>query len=137
MAHILVIEDYRDNRDVAELILRDAGYTVTSADNGLRGVELALGSQPDLILMDLALPVLNGWEATQRLKADPATQDIPVVAFTAHVTQAEIARAHAAGCSAVVVKPFEIEGFLAQIAAILSQAGQPYQQRSAGHPGKE
>jgi two-component system cell cycle response regulator DivK len=121
MAHILVIEDYRDNREVAELILRDAAYAVTSASNGLQGVQLATRVQPDLILMDLALPLLNGWEATRRLKASPATEHIPVVAFTAHVTQDEIEQAQAVGCIAVIAKPFEVDAFLAQIAAILAQ----------------
>jgi CheY-like chemotaxis protein len=132
MPHILVIEDYRDNRDVAELILRDAGYTVSSAGDGLSGIALAVQRQPDLILMDLALPVLNGWEATRRLKAHPVTQHIPVVAFTAHVAQDAIARAYAAGCIASVAKPFEIEGLLRQLAAILAQQRRSDRQRAAG-----
>jgi len=123
MAHILIIEDYRDNRDVAEFILRDAGHTVTSAGNGLHGVRLAAHATPDLILMDLALPCLDGWEATRRLKASPLTRPIPVVAFTAHVTQDDIARALAVGCSAVIAKPFEIAAFLQQIATVLVQHG--------------
>jgi CheY-like chemotaxis protein len=90
---------------------------------------LTVQRQPDLILMDLALPVLNGWEATQRLKAHPATQHIPVVAFTAHVAQETIARAYAAGC---VAKPFEIEVLLRQLAAILAQHRRPDRQRAAG-----
>ena len=132
MSHILIIEDYRDNRDVAELILHDAGYTVTSGSDGRRGIQLAIDLQPDLILMDLALPLLNGWEATRRLKANPATRHIPVVAFTAHVTQDDLARAHAAGCVAIVAKPFEINAFLAQIAAILTQSAQGGHQRVVG-----
>ena len=121
MAHILVIEDYRDNRDVAELILRDAGYSVSSAGDGLCGVQIALRCQPDLILMDLALPLLNGWEATQRLKANPRTRHIPVVAFTAHVTQEDLAYTLAVGCVAIIAKPFEINALLTQIASILAQ----------------
>jgi len=132
MAHILVIEDYRDNREVAELILRDAAYAVTSASNGLQGVQLAARVQPDLILMDLALPLLNGWEATRRLKASPATEHIPVVAFTAHVTQDEIEQAHAVGCIAVIAKPFEVDAFLAQIALILAQGSMHGRQLGAG-----
>jgi two-component system, cell cycle response regulator DivK len=132
MSHILIIEDYRDNRDVAELILHDAGYTVTCGSDGRRGIQLAIDLQPDLILMDLALPLLNGWEATRRLKANAATRHIPVVAFTAHVTQDDLARAHAAGCVAIVAKPFEINAFLAQIAAILTQSAQVSRQRVAG-----
>ena len=120
MPHILVIEDYRDNREVAKLILNDAGYRVTTAGDGLRGVQLAIQCHPDLVLMDLALPWLNGWEATQRLKATPATCSIPVVAFTAHVLPDDLARARAAGCSAVIAKPFEIDTLLSQIAALLA-----------------
>ena len=136
MPHILVIDDYRDNRDVAELILRDAGYTVSSAGDGLRGIALAVQRQPDLILMDLALPVLNGWEATRRLKAHPATQHIPVLAFTAHVGQDALARAYAAGCIASVAKPFEIEILLSQLAAILAQHRRPDRPRTAGEENR-
>ena len=120
MPHILVIEDYRDNREVAKLILNDAGYRVTTAGDGLRGVQIATQCHPDLVLMDLALPWLNGWEATQRLKATPATRSIPVVAFTAHVLPDDLARARAAGCSAVIAKPFEIDTLLSEIAALLA-----------------
>ena len=127
MPHILVIEDYRDNRNLAELILQDAGYTTSSATDGLSGIAAALQLQPDLILMDLALPRLNGWEATRRLKAHPATQHIPIVAFTAHVSQDDLARARAVGCVAIIAKPFELDGLLAQLAAILAQRVQ--------HPG--
>ena len=120
MPHILLIEDYRDNREVAKLILNDAGYRVTTAGDGLRGVQIAIQCHPDLVLMDLALPWLNGWEATQRLKATPATCSIPVVAFTAHVLPDDLARARAAGCSAVIAKPFEIDTLLSQIAVLLA-----------------
>jgi two-component system cell cycle response regulator DivK len=120
MVHILIIEDYHDNRDVAELILVDAGYHVTTASDGLRGVRLATRDQPDLILMDLALPFLDGWEATRRLKANPITRHIPVVAFTAYVTPDDMAGALAAGCATVIAKPFEIETLLTQVAAALA-----------------
>lgn len=120
MAHILVIEDTRDNREIAELILRHAGHTVVSATDGASGMEIASTTRPDLILMDLSLPQLDGWEATRRLKADPATRDIPVIAFTAHVTGAEQARAHAAGCAAVIAKPFDIDGFVRQVEQLLA-----------------
>ena len=125
MPHILVIEDYRDNREVAKLILNDAGYRVTTAGDGLRGVQIAIQCHPDLVLMDLALPWLNGWEATQRLKATPATRSIPVIAFTAHVLPDDLARARAAGCSAVIAKPFEIDTLLSQIATLLAPATEP------------
>lgn len=121
MAHILVVEDTHDNRQVAELILRDAGHTVLSAADGASGVAVAAASRPDLILMDLALPHMDGWEATRRLKADPATRDIPVIAFTAHVLQDDARRARDAGCVALIPKPFEIDDLLQQIEVLLKR----------------
>jgi CheY-like chemotaxis protein len=121
MAYILLVEDTHDNREVAEIILRDAGHTVLSVADGASGMAAAASVQPDLILMDLALPRVDGWEATRRLKANPKTRDIPVVAFTAHVLQEDAERAREAGCAAVVVKPFEIDALLGQIDALLNQ----------------
>lgn len=120
MAHILVVEDSHDNRQVTEIILQDAGHTVLSAMDGASGVITAVNARPDLILMDLALPLMDGWEATRRLKAHPATRDIPVIAFTAHVMEDDAARARAAGCSAIIAKPFEIDALLGQIEAFLA-----------------
>ena len=119
MAYILLVEDTQDNRAIAELILRDAGHTVLSVEDGESGMAAATALHPDLILMDLALPYVDGWEATRRLKADPITRDIPVVAFTAHVLQEDAERAHAAGCAAVIAKPFEIDVLLRQIDALV------------------
>jgi CheY-like chemotaxis protein len=119
MAYILVVEDAQDNREIAEIILRDAGHTVLSVPDGESGLAAAADLRPDLILMDLALPFVDGWEATRRLKADPDTRDIPVIAFTAHVLQEDAERAWAAGCSAVISKPFEIDALLRQINALL------------------
>ncbi|HEY3232200.1 MAG TPA: response regulator [Roseiflexaceae bacterium] len=119
MAYILVVEDAHDNREIAEIILRDAGHTVLSVPDGESGLAAAADLRPDLILMDLALPFVDGWEATRRLKADPDTRDIPVIAFTAHVLQEDAERAWAAGCSAVIPKPFEIDALLRQINALL------------------
>jgi two-component system cell cycle response regulator DivK len=119
MAYILVVEDAQDNREIAEIILRDAGHTVLSVGDGQSGLAAAADLRPDLILMDLALPCVDGWEATRRLKADPYTRDIPVIAFTAHVLQEDAERAWAAGCSAVIRKPFEIDALLCQINALL------------------
>ena len=121
MAYILLVEDTQDNRAIAELILRDAGHTVLSVADGESGMAAAAALHPDLILMDLALPLVDGWEATRRLKADPATRDIPVVAFTAHVLQEDADRAREAGCVAVIAKPFEIDTLLDQIDALVEQ----------------
>jgi two-component system, cell cycle response regulator DivK len=132
MFHILVVEDYRDNREVAKLILSDAGYHVSTAGDGLQGVRMAIQYHPDLVLMDLSLPWLNGWQATQRLKATPATRSIPVVAFTAHVLPDDLARARAAGCSAVIAKPFEIDMLLNAIAVLLTQPAPQLRHLSVG-----
>jgi two-component system cell cycle response regulator DivK len=121
MAHIMVVEDARDNRTIAELILQSAGHTVTSVGDGASAVKVAASSHPDAILMDLSLPRLDGWEATRRLKANPATCDIPVIAFTAHTLPSDLERARAAGCATVIGKPFEIDFFLAQIDSLLAQ----------------
>jgi two-component system, cell cycle response regulator DivK len=121
MAHIMVVEDARDNRTIAELILQSAGHTVISVGDGASAVKVAASTRPDAILMDLSLPRLDGWEATRRLKANPATCDIPVIAFTAHTLPSDLERARAAGCATVIAKPFEIDFFLAQIDALLEQ----------------
>ena len=122
MAHILIVEDDRDNRDMTALILSDAGHTVLSAPDGVRGLHTALHAQPDLIIMDLALPRLDGWAATRHLKANPATRHIPIIAFTAYPLHEDLARALAAGCAAVIAKPFEISSFLNQIEVVLAQS---------------
>ena len=121
MASILVIEDTRDTRTVVELILQEAGHSVISAIDGASGVAVAATENPDLILMDLALPRVDGWEATRRLKANPATRDIPVVAFTAHVLQEDADRAREAGCEAIIVKPFDIATLLDQIETLVER----------------
>ena len=121
MAHILLVEDAPDNRTIAELILQSAGHTVVSVGDGASAVGIAVITRPDAILMDLSLPQLDGWEATRRLKANPATCDIPVIAFTAHILPSDLDRARAAGCATVIAKPFEIDVFLAQIDALLDQ----------------
>jgi two-component system cell cycle response regulator DivK len=123
MAHILIVEDYRDTRDVTEFILMETGHTVVSARNGPEGVSLARSTQPDLILMDLALPLLDGWRATRLLKADPRTRHIPVIAFTAQVDEEALGRALDAGCVAIVTKPFELEDLLGSVAGVLAQQG--------------
>ena len=121
MAHILIVEDAPDNRTIAELILQSAGHTVVSVGDGASALGVAIITRPDAILMDLSLPRLDGWEATRRLKSNPATCDIPVIAFTAHILPSDLERARAAGCSTVIAKPFEIDVFLAQIETLLDQ----------------
>jgi len=137
MATILLIEDFPDTRNLTELILAEADHRVISAGDGLCGLHLAAHHQPDLVVMDLALPRLDGWATTQRLKEQPTTQHIPVVAFTAHVTPEAIARAEAAGCVAVITKPFEIATLLDTLAHVLTQSARPRRQRAVGRKQQE
>lgn len=132
MAHILIVEDYPDTREVAQLVLLDAGHSVSSATDGVGGLLVAARDQPDLILMDLGLPRLDGWSATQRLKTDPSTAHIPVVAFTAYVTEEEVARASAAGCAAVITKPFEIDTLLRTVATVMATSAFLQHERAVG-----
>lgn len=122
MAHILIIEDYRDTSDIVNLILGDAGHTVSNAADGLSGVEMAAHIQPDLILMDLSLPRLDGWSATEQLKACAETRHIPVIAFTAHVSLEEHSRAWDAGCATIITKPFELDALLMTVNSLLEAA---------------
>jgi two-component system, cell cycle response regulator DivK len=105
---------------------------VVAAGDGLHELDLATSAQPDLIVMDLALPRLDGWTATRHLKAQPTTRHIPVVAFSAHVTPEAIARAERAGCVAVVTKPLEIDTLLHTIVRVLAQAMSARRQRAVG-----
>jgi len=121
MAHILISEDHCDTRDLIDLILTADGHRVVSAPDAAHSVVLAASDQPDLIVMDLGRPWLDGWEATRRLKANPATDHIPVIAFTTHRAQDAIARALSAGCMAVIPKPFQIDDLLHMVAEALAQ----------------
>jgi two-component system cell cycle response regulator DivK len=121
MAHILIVEDSPDNRNIAELILRDAGHTVISVNDGPSAIVAANDDQPDVILMDLSIPRIDGWETTRRLKANPSTRNIPVIAFTAHILPSDLDRARAAGCDSIISKPFEIDFFLGQINALICE----------------
>jgi two-component system cell cycle response regulator DivK len=105
MKSVLVVEDDEMNRALVAKYLKREGYKVLFAQDGLRGVELAQAETPDLILMDLELPELNGWEATRRIKADPATSHIPVLVLTAHALQTDVIDAANAGCDGYEAKP--------------------------------
>lgn len=119
MAKILLVEDNEMNRDMLSRRLERRGFTVTIAADGGVGVELARSSAPDLILMDMSLPVIDGWEATRILKADPATAKIPVIALTAHAMAEDRAKAMAAGCDDFDTKPVELPRLLGKIDAML------------------
>ena len=119
MARILLVEDNEMNRDMLSRRLERKGHTVTCAVDGREGLELARAQKPDLILMDMSLPVLDGWEATRQLKADAATKAIPVIALTAHAMASDEQRAREAGCDDFDTKPVEFARLLAKIQACL------------------
>ena len=118
---ILYVEDNDDNVYMLKNRLSRAGFTVVVATDGAQGIAMATSEQPDLILMDLTLPDICGEEATQRIKADPATKHIPVVALTANAMSADRERAIAAGCDDFDTKPVEMPRLLEKIAALKAQ----------------
>ena len=120
---ILYVEDNDDNIYVLQNRLVRAGYTVLVALNGEAGVAMAIAEKPDLILMDLSLPVLDGWEATRRLKAATETRDIPVIALTAHAMSGDREKALEAGCEDFDTKPVDFPRLRAKIQALLARHG--------------
>jgi two-component system, cell cycle response regulator DivK len=104
---VLLVEDNEDNLVVYRTILEHVGYNVLEARDGEEGVSRARQEQPDLILMDISIPKIDGWEATQRLKADPATRNIPIIALTAHALEEDRQKAAQAGCDGYLAKPVE------------------------------
>lgn len=104
---VLLVEDNEDNLVVYRTILDHVGYNVLEARDGEEGVRRARQEHPDLILMDISIPKIDGWEATRRLKADQATRDIPIIALTAHALEEDRERALAAGCDGYLAKPVE------------------------------
>jgi two-component system cell cycle response regulator DivK len=120
MPKILLVEDNEMNRDMLSRRLQRKGYQVVLALDGQSGVEMTQAESPDLVLMDMSLPVLDGWEATRRLKADAATQHIPVIALTAHAMSSDREKALEAGCNDYDTKPVELPRLLAKIEALLS-----------------
>jgi CheY-like chemotaxis protein len=116
---VLLVEDNADNRRLIRRLAEDYDATVLEADNGAEGLRLALSELPDLILMDLSLPVMDGWEATRRIKAEDTTRHIPVIALTAHAMDGDRAQALAAGCDDYITKPIELAPFLALVGRYL------------------
>ncbi len=119
MPKILLVEDNEMNRDMLSRRLQRKGYEVVLAVDGQSGVEMAQTQAPDLVLMDMSLPVLDGWEATRRLKADAATQRIPVIALTAHAMSSDRDKALEAGCDDYDTKPVDLPRLLGKIEALL------------------
>ena len=118
---ILLVEDHEDNRNIYRTILEHYGYQVVIAMDGQSGIRLAREEQPDLILMDLSIPVVDGWEATRRLKGDAATRAIPVIALSAHALEEDRLRARQAGCDGYLAKPVEPKKVLAEVARYLGE----------------
>jgi CheY-like chemotaxis protein len=125
MPTILLVEDNEMNRDMLSRRLERKGYRVLLAVDGPGGVEMAGVHAPDLVLMDMSLPVLDGWEATRRLKAAPATRHIPVIALTAHAMAGDRERALEAGCDDYDTKPIELPRLLQKIEVLLGAAPRP------------
>ena len=120
MPRILLVEDNDMNRDMLSRRLIRSGYEVFLAVDGQQGADMALSEQPDLILMDMSLPVIDGWEATRRIKANDATRRIPIIALTAHAMAGDREKAMEVGCEDYDTKPVEISRLLGKIAALLA-----------------
>jgi len=125
MAKILLVEDNEMNRDMLSRRLQKKGYDVVMAVDGEQGVAMAEAQAPALVLMDMSLPGLDGWEATRRLKAAAATRAIPVIALTAHAMAGDREKALAAGCDDFDTKPIELERLLAKMEALLARTSPP------------
>jgi two-component system cell cycle response regulator DivK len=124
-ALVLVVEDYQDAREMYAAYLQFSGYRVAEATNGIEAIEKALELMPDIILMDLALPKMDGWEATRRLKSDARTKHIPVVALTVHALPGHSEGARQAGCDSFVTKPCLPDALVAEIKRMLAMHPPP------------
>lgn len=124
MKRILLVEDNELNSEMLLRRLRRLGYDVTGADNGLSGLAAARVDGPDVILMDLNLPEMDGWETTRRLKADAATSMIPIIALTAYASESDRARAFEAGCDDYETKPVDLQQLLKKIQMLTTEEGQ-------------
>lgn len=125
MAKILLVEDNDMNIDMLSRRLRRRGFEVVIATDGEQGVQMAQADDPDLILMDLSLPLLDGWEATRRLKAAPETKGIPIIALTAHAMSGDEEKAMEAGCDDYDTKPIEFSRLLSKIETLLGKETMP------------
>ena len=119
MKRVLVVEDTEDNRQIIRDLLTSAGYETIEAVNGEQGVAMAAEHRPDLILMDIQLPVLDGYEATRRIKANPALRHIPIIAVTSYALSGDEEKTREAGCDAYVAKPFSPRLLLAKLRGFL------------------
>jgi CheY-like chemotaxis protein len=125
MPRVLIVEDNELNRDMLSRRLARRGYEVVLAVDGAHGIEMAHATAPDIILMDMSLPVVDGWEATRRLKAAPETHDIPVIALTAHAMTGDEHQARAAGCDDFDTKPIDLPRLVGKIETWLERRAGP------------
>lgn len=116
---ILVVEDQPDNRQILRDLLTSVGFQILEAEDGASGVSTAAAERPDLILMDIQMPVMDGYEATRRIKADPDLKAIPIIVVTSYALSGDEAKARAAGCDAYVTKPYSPRQLLAKIKEFL------------------
>jgi|SRR5947209_19574070 len=123
MAKILLVEDNELNRDMLSRRLQRRGYQIVSAVDGEQGVSLAATERPDLIIMDIGLPGLNGWEATRRIRQNQAIANVPIIALTAHAMSGDRERTIEAGCDEYETKPVDLAALLAKMEALLHRRG--------------
>ena len=116
---ILIVEDNHDNLELVHFLLNQGGYQVLLATNGREGFEIANSQQPDLILLDLTIPEIDGWSLAEKLKTDPATKKIKIVALTAHTLPGDRKKAFEAGCDGYITKPLDISTFIQTVAEYL------------------
>ena len=130
-ALVLVVDDYTDNRELVVEVLEHAGFRTAQAENGREALAQAFELHPDLILLDLALPLVDGWEVARQLREDPSTRTLKIVALTAHAQETFLERARAAGCDDVITKPVAIEALIPKIQALLASERSPTPPRIA------
>ena len=133
---VLVVEDYQDAREMYAAYLQFSGFDVAEAGNGIEAVEKTRELLPDIVLMDLALPRMDGWEATRRLKNDDLTRHIPIVALTGHALAGHAEGAREAGCDAFVTKPCLPDALVAEIQRMLSVKSESAPGRKSARPGR-
>jgi len=119
---ILIVEDNEDNFQLVRFLLERDGFEVISAVNGREGVETAIREKPDLILMDLSMPEMDGWTAAQKIKAEPETKAIPLLALTAHTLPGDRMRALEAGCDGYISKPINVEYLIKTVSSSIGKA---------------
>jgi CheY-like chemotaxis protein len=136
MPKVLLVEDNEESRDALSRHLRRKGYEILLAVDGRQGMDVARAEAPDLILIDMSLPVLDGWEATRQLKAGSATRGIPVIALTAHAMAGDRERALEAGCDDYETKPIEFPRLLTKIESLLGKKSAPAPGEERHEPGQ-